>query len=1346
MFEKIRNFSQLPNTLKLTIATVTGGGVIALASLLISNSKYVLLFLGGTAGVVLLIYLFMRLIAIFSKMKATPLLQGLLQNTSSTPKGITDAGKMAQLDDLRKKFEEGLSTFKTAGKSLYDFPWLLIVGEPGSGKTEAIRHCNIGFPPGLQDEFQGAGGTLNMNWWFTDHAVILDTAGRLMFEEVGAGQTSEWKEFLSLLKKFRYNCPINGLFLAIPADSLIKDSADEIEKKASQIARQLDVIQRILDVRFPVFVIITKSDLITGFRDFFFSIDDPQLQHQMFGWSNPAPLDEPFNATFIDQHIKTVKGRLFRKRLALLHKTEAEDNASLTICQKESMFAFPHTLEKLAPRMSLYLERIFSVGNQWSCKPLFFRGIYFTSSMQEGSALDQELADTLGVPVESLPDGRVWARERAYFLRDLFMKKVFAEKGLVSRATNAAKQHTRRKAAVLMALILSVFCMILFTLYGWSHYKNNIKDLDLFVNIRESIPRLIDIDKREYVGDKNFLEPYSKKKYIYFLMVAANKWNEQCKHLWRPFQVVNNIELNKAAQNVYSYSLVNPLIDVACKGLNKDPNNWQNLQINQTEKPNDNVRRLNVLLNICGKKTIDKAKLNELAECTLDAKAIGYIKGIQKDNDSKENLFEMCPGNVGIKNELVNYIRPEVDKSLSYFLKYWSDPNQFAKINILNELIVKLTEYDGIEKDLLNNVDFQTNYELLSKKSVEIEKYLSQNNIETLSKKYDSLLEQAENSVKTAFKAINIPEDVLLENKIRNAEKNVLGELKGYRALRKESSRKWDKLFLERDGKQQQNLLLIRYAVWCDINDIVVKTNSSETQFLDVILDSSWPQDMKDLKSEAEKTEDSHNSRMMDGQRLFITKAFDLIEKKSPKNIGEFEAAVKQKSQQKADASGREGKESIYDSNVYTVFKQKWNNVCTIFTGQSAVSKWPGLQSTINKFVNDYQTRYLEYWGGEYVINKIQDLLDKQAKDALGIQSEDTIHVSANWEQQSVILGNLMPSSTLEQIAAIKEKSIYALKAYNNINMSSPAIEIEGECTADSKMEEMIRKWTKGLSKQNDSGAKLKLKELIPGEFKEYYNYKKESFPDRIWGLYICGLANNTLEALNKTSWNEAHNKMEEYRKITNKYPFNLSSMEDVTKEQIDMMNDLFTKLTDVKTPAIPDESSLRGVQSSEAVTLNIKEKLDRMDESIKANFNKLDKSWDYWCQNEIRDVKTKFDRIPNQCEIWLMKKAVPLSNPVYKYFRIEGAFTDNIQINQYEDKQLGKFPFPWKDVRIVCKKTADSPDEYVLEQRGIWSFMRMFTIKENIKQQEYTKEFSISATGSRETLNLKVVFSRTER
>jgi hypothetical protein len=47
------------------------------------------------------------------------------------------------------------------------------------------------------------------------------------------------------------------------------------------------------------------------------------------------------------------------------------------------------------------------VSGEWSQKPLFLRGIYFTSSMRDGEALDADLAEVLGVSVESLSEGEL---------------------------------------------------------------------------------------------------------------------------------------------------------------------------------------------------------------------------------------------------------------------------------------------------------------------------------------------------------------------------------------------------------------------------------------------------------------------------------------------------------------------------------------------------------------------------------------------------------------------------------------------------------------------------------------------------------------------------------------------------------------------------------------------------------------------------------------------------------------------------------------------------------------------------------------------------------------------------
>ncbi|MBY0262290.1 MAG: hypothetical protein K2Q20_08085, partial [Phycisphaerales bacterium] len=439
----------------IVLALLVSGAVALLAGIVAGAAT-----LAGLFVVALLMLTYGLILQSLQRKAAAPLDQGLASNWGTAPTGITEPARRARLDDMRKSFEKGLETFRQSGKSLYALPWYLVVGEPGSGKTEAIRHSSVGFPPGLNDQYQGVGGTLNMNWWFTNHAVILDTAGRLIFEEVEPGTTTEWQGFLKLLKKHRPGCPVNGMLLVIPAESLIRDSEQEIKAKAGKIAQQLDMIQRSLGVRFPVFVVITKADLINGFREFFDKTTDPALQHQIFGWSNPDALDAPFRPELVEEYLRSVQTRLGRRRLGMLiDPVNSDDPKKRRTDQVDALYAFPDSIVRVAPRLKQYLSTIFVAG-EWASKPLFLRGIYFTSSMREGTALDADLAQALGVSVESLPEGKIWERDKAFFLRDLFMNKVFREKGLVTPAASTSKLQRTRALAPVGVLALGALTLI----------------------------------------------------------------------------------------------------------------------------------------------------------------------------------------------------------------------------------------------------------------------------------------------------------------------------------------------------------------------------------------------------------------------------------------------------------------------------------------------------------------------------------------------------------------------------------------------------------------------------------------------------------------------------------------------------------------------------------------------------------------------------------------------------------------------------------------------------------------------------------------------------------------------
>jgi len=574
----MEKFANLSPPVKWGVGVLGLAGLIGAGAAIMSGAWMFILVLVLLLVVILGGYLLFT--ALRRKQRSAQLGGELAQHSSASPRGISDPGQRARLDDMRKKFETGVREYKSRGKDLYKLPWYAIVGEPGSGKTEAIRHSNVGFPPGMQDEFQGVGGTINMNWWFTNHAVLLDTAGRLMFEEVKPGETSEWKEFLTLLKKNRPNCPINGLLLVIPSDSLIKDSADDIQRKAGKIAQQLDVIQRVLDVRFPVFVIITKCDKVNGFREFFDGVTDPQLQHQMMGWSNPSPLDDPFRPDLVDQHLNQVVQRLRKRRSGLLKDPVPENANGRRTDEVDSLYALPHSLSLIAPRLRRYLETIFVAG-EWSSKPLFLRGIYFSSSMREGSALDAELAEAIGMPVDELPEGKVWERERAYFLRDLFVEKVFRERGLVTRASNTALMLRTQQIVLFGSSAAALILFLFFAWFGTRNLEGTVKkQSDVWVNATNWLPNKtwrqsiipVNADGTYANYATNQMEASGKKISIgeFHVMLREQATNNMKANWMMPGLAGQyNRDSKKAQRIVFEGGVIKPLVEATRKKMER---------------------------------------------------------------------------------------------------------------------------------------------------------------------------------------------------------------------------------------------------------------------------------------------------------------------------------------------------------------------------------------------------------------------------------------------------------------------------------------------------------------------------------------------------------------------------------------------------------------------------------------------------------------------------------------------------------------------------------------------------------------------------------------------------------
>ncbi len=344
---------------------------------------------------------------------------------------------------LRRRFEEAIKTLKSGrrGRDLYAMPWYVIIGPPGSGKTTALVHSGLKFP--LAQKFgagalQGVGGTRNCDWWFTDEAVLLDTAGRYLSQDSDAAADGQaWGAFLALLRKHRGRRPINGVLVAISVTDLLSGDPGVMGRHVAAVRHRLDELSRHLRVRVPVYLLVTKADLIAGFSEYFDDLSADE-RRQVWGVTFPIAESEGGRAPArVGTDLDALAVRLEERRLERL---AAETDPR----RRAAILAFPAQFRGLADALRAFVNDAFSASAFDA--PVLLRGVYLTSGTQESTPIDRAIgavARMFGLGAEVAPRPSP-ASGRAYFIELLLREVVFREAGLAG--------VNRRAEARLLAL------------------------------------------------------------------------------------------------------------------------------------------------------------------------------------------------------------------------------------------------------------------------------------------------------------------------------------------------------------------------------------------------------------------------------------------------------------------------------------------------------------------------------------------------------------------------------------------------------------------------------------------------------------------------------------------------------------------------------------------------------------------------------------------------------------------------------------------------------------------------------------------------------------------------------
>lgn len=357
---------------------------------------------------------------------------------------------VGQLKRLRAA-PKGWRRLLESKRYLYDLPWYMIIGTPGAGKTTAVLNSGLEFPLAEQmgmASLPGAGGTANCDWWFTNEAVLIDTAGRYSDQneqgdaDAAAVNAAEWQGFLAALRKHRTQAPINGVIMAVSVAELLDRSGDS-GKLAAVLRARLADLRQALGIRFPVYVLVTKLDLLPGFDEYFQAMT-AEGRSQVWGFTLDYARREA-GAEPID-----LRARFDTEFQLLTRRLEDGLNARLVeeygLSRRKRLYPFPQEFRSLIVELTDLLSKVFldSRYDDVQIKQML-RGVYLSSAQQaetvvnaDRNSLFERLRRTLGrlyggetVALSSGSREPALLAHRSYFLRNLFKQVMIPESHLV---------------------------------------------------------------------------------------------------------------------------------------------------------------------------------------------------------------------------------------------------------------------------------------------------------------------------------------------------------------------------------------------------------------------------------------------------------------------------------------------------------------------------------------------------------------------------------------------------------------------------------------------------------------------------------------------------------------------------------------------------------------------------------------------------------------------------------------------------------------------------------------------------------------------------------------------------
>ncbi|HET9069053.1 MAG TPA: type VI secretion system membrane subunit TssM, partial [Amaricoccus sp.] len=212
-----------------------------------------------------------------------------------------------------------------------------------------------------------------------------------------------------------------GVIVAISAEILAEGDAS-IRAHGREVRKRLAELNQRLEIRLPVYLLVTKCDLVKGFEPTFEGLSS-------------AEREQVWGASFAPGE-KADGGAVGRELAALVERLEGRVGPRMegeeALSTRAEIFRFPAQVASLEAPLRLLVDTVF--GESRYEESAWLRGFYLTSATQEGTPIDRlvgTLSSAFGLPVAHAHAAPRIER-RSFFLRRFLTDVVFAEAGLAS--------------------------------------------------------------------------------------------------------------------------------------------------------------------------------------------------------------------------------------------------------------------------------------------------------------------------------------------------------------------------------------------------------------------------------------------------------------------------------------------------------------------------------------------------------------------------------------------------------------------------------------------------------------------------------------------------------------------------------------------------------------------------------------------------------------------------------------------------------------------------------------------------------------------------------------------------